>query len=90
MENLGIASVAAITVITYLMGMAVRASRMDNKWIPILCGLLGGLLGSALLLAADTLAKTAASTELPVSIFTSLLGVPFLLYLILRPGRDAS
>ena len=39
------ASVAAITVITYLMGMAVRASRMDNKWIPILCGLLGGLLG---------------------------------------------
>ena len=48
----------------------------------------GGLL--ALLLAADTLAKTAASTELPVSIFTSLLGVPFLLYLILRPGRDAS
>ena len=45
MENLGIASVAAITVITYLMGMAVRASRMDNKWIPILCGLLGGLLG---------------------------------------------
>ena len=48
------------------------------------------LTGSALLLAADTLAKTAASTELPVSIFTSLLGVPFLLYLILRPGRDAS
>ena len=52
--------------------------------------LLSGLLGSALLLAADTLAKTAASTELPVSIFTSLLGVPFLLYLILWPGRDAS
>ena len=52
--------------------------------------LLSGLLGSALLLAADTLAKTAASTELPVSIFTSLLGVPFLLYLILRPGRDVS
>ena len=49
---------------------------------------MGGLL--ALLLAADTLAKTAASTELPVSIFTSLLGVPFLLYLILQPGRDAS
>ena len=43
--------------------------------------LLSGLLGSALLLAADTLA---------VSIFTSLLGVPFLLYLILQQGRDAS
>ena len=45
MENLGIASVAAITVITYLMGMAVRASRMDNKWIPILFGAVGVLLG---------------------------------------------
>ena len=43
MENLGIASVAAITVITYLMGMAVRASRLANQWIPILRGLLGGL-----------------------------------------------
>lgn len=50
--------------------------------------LLSGLLGSFLLLAADTLAKTVASTELPVSIFTSLLGVPFLLYLILRQGRE--
>ncbi len=52
MENLGIASVAAITVITYLMGMAVRASRMDNKWIPILCGLLGGCWGAGELLSA--------------------------------------
>ena len=34
--EIGIASVAAITVITYLMGMDVRASRMDTKWIPIL------------------------------------------------------
>ena len=46
MENLGIASVAAITVITYLMGMAVRASRMDNKWIPIICGVCGGIIGA--------------------------------------------
>ena len=39
-------------------------------------------------LAADTIAKTVAATELPVSIFTSLLGVPFLLYLIIKPGRE--
>ena len=41
-----------------------------------------------LLLAADPIAKTVAATELPVSIFTSLLGVPFLLYLIIKPGRE--
>lgn len=45
--------------------------------------LMSGLLGSLLLLCADTLAKTAAATELPVSIFTSLVGVPFLLYILL-------
>ena len=44
--------------------------------------------GLTLLLAADTIAKTVAATELPVSIFTSLLGVPFLLYLIIKPGRE--
>ena len=47
-----------------------------------------GDVGSTLLLAADTIAKTVAATELPVSIFTSLLGVPFLLYLIIKPGRE--
>ena len=46
------------------------------------------LVGSTLLLAAYTIAKTVAATELPVSIFTSLLGVPFLLYLIVKPGRE--
>ena len=43
--NLGIASVAAITVLCYLFGMIVRASGLDNKWIPIVCGVAGGLLG---------------------------------------------
>lgn len=47
--------------------------------------LLSGLLGGVLLCGADLLARSAA-VELPVSIFTSLLGAPFLLYLI-RKGR---
>ena len=49
--------------------------------------LLGGLLGGILLTGADILARSAAATELPVSIFTSLLGAPFLIYLIIR-GRQ--
>ena len=43
--NLGISSVAAITVLCYLFGMIVRASGLDNKWIPVLCGVLGVVLG---------------------------------------------
>lgn len=49
--------------------------------------LLGGLLGGILLTGADILARSAGPTELPVSIFTSLLGAPFLIYLIVRGRR---
>lgn len=42
----GIASVAAITVICYLVGMIVKASPWDNnQYIPIACGTVGGMLG---------------------------------------------
>lgn len=43
--SLGIASVAAITVICYLIGMGVKASGLDNKWIPIIMGVSGLVLG---------------------------------------------
>ena len=46
--------------------------------------LLGGLLGGILLTGADILARSAAASELPVSIFTSLLGAPFLIFLIIK------
>ena len=46
-ETLGIAGVAAITVIAYLVGEALKASNLNNKWIPILCGCVGAVLGVA-------------------------------------------
>lgn len=46
-ENMGIAGVAAITVICYLIGMAVKATKLDNKWIPVIVGLCGLILGIA-------------------------------------------
>lgn len=46
------------------------------------------LLGSLLLLLSDTIARTViAPTELPVGIVTSLIGVPFFLYLVVRRRR---
>lgn len=45
MEFAGIANVASITVICYLVAEAVKTSEMDNKWIPVICGVLGALLG---------------------------------------------
>ena len=45
MERMGVTGVAAISVIAYLLGEVAKASRLDNKWIPIVCGVVGGLLG---------------------------------------------
>ena len=48
MDNIGIASVAAITVICYLVGLCVKAvPNMADKYIPICCGVAGALLGVA-------------------------------------------
>lgn len=41
----GIASVAGITFICYLAAQAVKATNLDNKWLPVICGVLGGILG---------------------------------------------
>lgn len=43
--EIGIASVAAITVICYLAAQAIKATPLENKWLPIICGAVGGVLG---------------------------------------------
>lgn len=45
MELMGITSVAAITAICYLAASAVKATALPNKWLPVICGVCGGVLG---------------------------------------------
>lgn len=48
------------------------------------------LAGGTLLLLADTFARTViAPQQLPVGVFTALIGVPLFLYLLAREGRPA-
>jgi iron complex transport system permease protein len=49
--------------------------------------LLSGFAGSILLCGADILVRCVATVELPVSIFTSLIGAPVLVLLIIRGRR---
>lgn len=54
MEFIDIASVAAITVICYLIGEAVKLTALDNRWIPVVCGVAGAVLGiSGMYIMAD-------------------------------------
>ncbi len=45
MEYMGLAGVAAISVICWLVGETVKLSSLEDKWIPVICGVCGGLLG---------------------------------------------
>lgn len=44
--DFGITSVVGITVIAYLVGMGWKSvEKLDNKYIPVICGLVGAVLG---------------------------------------------
>ncbi len=46
MEIMGITSVAAITILCYLVATAVKATKLNNKWLPVICGVCGAILGA--------------------------------------------
>ena len=43
--DFGIANVVAITVLVYIIGLGIKATPLDNKWIPVICGVSGIGLG---------------------------------------------
>ncbi len=43
--DFGFTSVAAITVICYLVIEIIKTTQLNRKWLPIISGLLGGTLG---------------------------------------------
>lgn len=46
MENLGFTAIPAITVICYLIAQIVKATTVDNKWLPIVTERLDALEGA--------------------------------------------
>lgn len=45
MDFLDFTSLPAITVLCYMIAQAVKATALDNKWLPVICGLCGAVLG---------------------------------------------
>ena len=85
--TLVVSSVVSLTGLISFVGLlAPHGARLLTKQNRIGTMFLSGLVGGTLLCGADILARSVAATELPVSIFTSLLGAPFLIFLIAR-GR---
>lgn len=71
-EILGIAGVAAITVICFLIAEAVKATALDNRWLPVICGALGGILGVVALYVMPEFPAKDILTAIAVGIVSGL------------------
>ena len=45
MEMLGIVAIPVITVICFLIAEAVKITTINDKWLPVICGACGAVLG---------------------------------------------
>ena len=43
--DLGFTAIPAIVAICYLLAQALKATPLDTKWLPVCCGVLGGIFG---------------------------------------------
>ena len=43
--SLGVLGVASITVVCYFIGEVIKATSLNNKWVPVICGASGLVLG---------------------------------------------
>ena len=83
--TLVVAAVISLTgLISFIGLLAPHGARLIMKNNRRTVMWLSGLFGGIILSIADICARSVAKTELPISIFTSLVGAPFLIYLIVR------
>ena len=87
--TLVVASIVSVSgLITFIGLIAPHIARMLVKRNNFNTIILSGLVGAIILLVADTLARSLAGSEIPISILTTFIGAPFLAYLMghLRQG----
>jgi len=69
----GFAPIAAIVVICYLVAAALKATKLDNKWLPVICGVAGGVLGIvAMLTGMEAFPATDMITAVAIGIVSGL------------------
>lgn len=71
--DFGIAGVAVITVIAYLVGMIAKSiSQLNNKWVPVICAATGGILGVVALYTMEAFPATDLLSAIAVGIVSGL------------------
>ena len=72
LSSLGITGVAVITVICFLVGQAVKVTGLANKYIPVIVGAAGGVLGVVGMLVMPDFPATDYLTAVAVGIVSGL------------------
>lgn len=80
-------SVSAVGIIAWVGLMMPHAARMilgpDHRFMLPAAAIMGGIY----LMLCDTIARTLTTAEIPVGIITSILGAPYLIYLIRNKSK---
>lgn len=80
-----VASVVSATGLISFIGLiAPHTARLLTRRNNVPTAVIAALVGAVLMVAADCIARSAASSEIPLSILTSLIGAPFLMVLMLK------
>lgn len=84
-STLMVSAIISLTGLVSFIGLiAPHCARLLTKRNNAKTMLLSGIIGGFILCLADIFARSIAHTELPISIFTSLIGAPFLVGLVIR------
>jgi iron complex transport system permease protein len=86
LASVAVASAGPIAFVA-LVSPQVTLRLVGSAGPPVLAG---GLVGAALVVGSDVVARTVLPVELPVGIVTAALGAPYLIHLLLRQSRKVS
>ena len=71
--DFGFITVPSIVVICYLAGMIMKVSPLNSRYIPSICGILGGVLGGvALLVIPEVIGNSDPLTAIAIGIVSGL------------------
>jgi len=71
-ESLGIVAMPVITVIVFIAVEAVKATPIDNKWLPVIAGIFGGILGEVAMFIMEEFPANDYLTAFAVGIVSGL------------------
>lgn len=91
LSTLMVGSIISVTGLISFAGLiAPHTARLMLRRNDSTTIIMSGLVGAFVVLTADILARVLYSAELPISILTTAIGVPILIYFLCARGKDVS